>query len=143
MEVVAMNNVLCRETDMALNECSIQSDVISMDTSMNEESYITAPMAAIVSPINTTEEELHTLFEAAISGRLLAMREQMNRISGPLAAHQQCRYETEALPVIKKQPVHMRLFNSPWQRVIVFSCLGLILAMVGFDLMGLLILAVR
>jgi len=138
-----MNSVLCRETDTVLNEYSVQSDVISMNTSINEESYVTTPMMAAVRPTSISDDDLHTLFEAAISSRLLAMREQMDRISGPLAARQQRRYETEALPVIKKQPVNMRLFNSIWQRVIVFSCLGLMLAMVGFDIMGLLILAVR
>ncbi len=138
-----MNSVLCRETSVALNEYSVQSDVISMDTPISEDSYATAPMMAVVRPTSMSEDDLHTLFEAAISSRLLAMREQMDRISGPLATRQQRHYETEALPVIKKQPVNMRLFNSTWQRVIVCSSLGLILAMIGFDIMGLLILAAR
>ncbi len=138
-----MNSVLCRETDTVLNEYSVQSDVISMNTSMDEESYVTAPMMAVVRPSSTTEEELHDMFEAAISTRLLAMREQMNRISGPLTPSRKRFYETETLPTFKTQLTNMYAFSNRWQRIVLFGCLGLMLAMIGFDIMGLLILAVR
>ncbi len=138
-----MNSVLCRETDVALNECNVSSDMISMNTSMDEESYVTAPMMAAVRPSSTTEEELHDMFEAAISTRLLAMREQMNRISGPLTPNQKHFYETETLPTFKTQLVNMYTFSNRWQRIVLLSCSGLMLAMIGFDVMGLLILAMR
>ena len=137
-----MNSVLCRETDVALNECSVSSDMISMNTSMDEESYVTAPMM-VVRPTSTTEEELHDLFEAAISTRLLGMREQMNRISGPLTLNREHFYETETLPTFKTQLANMYASSSRWQRTVFFICLGLMLAMIGFDIMGLLILVAR
>ena len=138
-----MNSVLCRETDVALNECSVLSDMISMNTSMDEESYMTTPMMAVVRPSSTTEEELHDMFEAAISTRLLGMREQMDRISGPLPPNREHFYETETLPTFKTQLANMYASSSRWQRTVFFICLGLMLAMIGFDIMGLLILAAR
>ena len=135
-----MNSVLCEMTNPALNKCGLESDNIYMNTAQYEEAYATAPIAA-VGPINTAEEELHLLFESAISSRLLAMREQMDRISGPLPQTQN--YQTEALPVVAEQPKGHLLFHSSWQRALVYSSLGLILTMLGFDLMGLLVLFTR
>lgn len=130
-----MNSVLCRVTDAALNEC------VRMNAVPDEVSYATAPMA-VVQPASLGEEELHTLFESAISSRLLAMREQMDRISGPLPYFLQSRdYETEKLPLI--QPKKARLFSRSLQRTILFGSLGLMLTMLGFDLMGLLVLYTR
>lgn len=138
-----MNNVLCRDTDVALNECDVESDMISMDTSMNEESYMTTPMVAMVRPVSTTEEDLHNMFEAAISTRLLAMRTQIDRISGPLSPSRKRFYETKTLPTFKTQLANIYAFSSLLQRIVLFGCLGLMLAMIGFDVMGLLILAAR
>jgi hypothetical protein len=114
-----------------------------MNTSMDEESYVTAPMMAVVRPNSTTEEELYDMFEAAISDRLLSMREQMNRISGQLTPNRKCFYETETLPTLKTQLTNVYASTSRWQRIVLFGCLGLMLAMIGFDVMGLLILAAR
>ncbi|GAC1655633.1 MAG: hypothetical protein NVS4B12_28110 [Ktedonobacteraceae bacterium] len=136
-----MNSVLCRATDTGVNEYMLQSDRERMNTTL-EESYATAPMAT-VRPTSISEEELHTLFEAAISSRLLAMREQMQRISGPLLYHQQFRYETDALPVLETQPQKTPLFRHNWQRIMLFSSLSLMLTLMGFDLMGLLVLYMR
>lgn len=134
-----MNSVLSRATDAALNKCVLASDMVNMSAT-SQESYATSPMAAVRPASLDEEEELHTLFEAAISDRLLAMREQMDRISGPLPYNQQRRYETDMLPVIEKQPERTDAFQNPWQRAILYGSLGLMLAMLGFDLMGLLVL---
>ena len=144
-----MNSVLCRTTDATLNECLLESDRMSMDVAHGrdasgpyEESYATAPMAA-VSPVSLGEEELHTLFESAISSRLSAMREQMDRISGPLPSTPSRWYETDVLPVVAKQPRKLFVFGSSWQRTLLYGSLGLMLTMLGFDLMGLLVLYTR
>ncbi|GAC1393610.1 MAG: hypothetical protein NVS4B11_22650 [Ktedonobacteraceae bacterium] len=137
-----MNSVLCRVTDTELDECRMQSAMVNVNEATTEESYATAPIAA-VRPTSSSEEDLHTLFEAAISGRLLAMREQMDRISGPLPDNQQRRYETDVLPAIEKQPERIQLLHGTWQRIVLFGSLGLMLTMIGFDLMGLLVLYMR
>jgi len=112
-----------------------------MNVAQHEESYATAPMM-VVQPASFGEEELHVLFESAISSRLLAMREQMDRISGPLPFAELRSYETEVLPVVVKQPEKLFVFR-PWQRTLLCGSLGLMLTMVGFDLMGLLVLCTR
>ncbi len=138
-----MNNVLCRATDAELSEYRLQADRFSMNVSPIEESYLTAPMLAMASP-STSEEDLHTSFEAAISGRLLAMQERMERISSSLQYNQQRRYETEILPAIEKQSKNTKsLFYRRCQHVVLFGCCGLLLIITGFDLMGLLILCTR
>ena len=104
--------------------------------------YATAPMAT-VQPARLGEEELHTLFESAISSRLLAMREQMDRISGPLPYTQSRWYETDVLPVVAKQPKPHVAFRNRWQRALLYISLGLMLTMIGFDLMGVLVLCTR
>ena len=139
-----MNSVLCRVTDAAMNECLSEAGVVHTNAAPDEELYTTAPMA-VVQPVDSGEEELHTLFESAISSRLLAMREQMDRISGPLPHYtQQRRYETDMLlPVVEAQSKKALVFHNPWQRTILFGSLGLMLTMLGFDLMGLLVLYAR
>ena len=139
-----MNSVLCRVTDATINECLLEADVVHMNAAPDEELYATAPMAA-VQPVDCGEEELHTLFESAISSRLLAMRDQMDRISGPLPYYpQQRRYETDMLPIVEAEPKKKTLvLCNPWQRTMLFGSLCLMLTMLGFDLMGLLVLYVR
>ncbi|GAC1435622.1 MAG: hypothetical protein PVS3B3_26800 [Ktedonobacteraceae bacterium] len=137
-----MNSVLCRTTDAALNECVFEADRMSMSIAHYEESYVTAPMAA-VQPVKLGEEELHTLFESAISSRLFAMRDQMDRISGPLPYTQLRSYETDILPVVAKQSQKLFVFRSSLQRTLLLTSLGLMLTMIGFDLMGLLVLCTR
>ena len=137
-----MNSVLCRTTDAALNKCLLESDKMNMNRAQCNESYATAPMA-VVRPTNLEEEELHTLFESAISSRLLAMRTQMDRISGPLPYTQSRWYETDMLPVVAKQPKNLFMFRSSFQRTLLYSSLCLMLTTLGFDLMGVLVLCTR
>ena len=135
-----MSSVLCRTTDAALNECLLESD--GKNVAQHEVSYETTPIA-VVRPANFGEEELHSLFESAISSRLLAMREQMDRISGPLPYTQSRSYETDVLPIVTKQTKELFVFRGSWQRTLLYSSLGLMLTMIGFDLMGLLVLYTR
>ncbi len=137
-----MNSVLCRTTDAMLNECQLASDKMNMDVAQYEESYATAPMA-VVRPANVEEEELHTLFESAISSRLSAMRTQMDRISGPLPYTQSRSYDTDILPIIATQPKKLFMFRSSFQRMLLYGSLCLMLTMLGFDLMGVLVLCTR
>ena len=135
-----MNSVLCERSNPALNKYQRASDNIYMNRAQYEEAYATAPMPAVGTK-NIAEEELHLLFESAISCRLLAMREQMDRISGPLPQPRNC--QTEALPIVAKQPKSRLVFHRSWQRALVYGSLGLMLTMLGFDLMGLLVLFTR
>ncbi len=135
-----MNSFLYKILDTELNECVLESDTTTMEISARKESYATTPMMA-VKLTNESEEDIHTAFEAAISGRLLAMRERMNRISGPLPSSR--RYKMERLPPVKGVLKQRNAQRGAFARAVLLSCYGLTLALLGFDLMGILILCAR
>ena len=132
------------------------------DTAVVEDRFVTMPVLPAVpayQPAN--EEELHTSFEQAISDRLLAVNKQLSLKSGPLAHTERLELNTE--PLI--QPRHHssmtnvtpataplqqyrgkllpELLGNIWQRSIIFASLTLMLMLLGFDLMGLLVLHMR
>jgi hypothetical protein len=85
-----------------------------------EECYDTTPILAITPLLERPdEEELHTQFEEALYERATAFRSRLKslRDSAPL------RHRT--------------------QRVLIYSCSALSLILLGFDLMGLLVLHMR
>jgi hypothetical protein len=128
-------------------------------TSMIEDWFATTP-ALLVAPsyLLSDEEELHTSFEQAISDRLIAVNKRLSLISGTLTDSQQ----------IHTRPLHQTYLpanesnesneandkpsprsaayapaNSPetsWQRSILLGGLALMFLLVGFDIMGLLVL---
>ena len=125
-------------------------------TSMIEDWFATTP-ALLVAPSNllSDEEELHTSFEQAISDRLIAVNKRLSLISGPLTNSQQIHAQTtrplhqtylpanEANDMPSSRPAACAPANSPaisWQRSILLGGLALMLLLVGFDIMGLLVL---
>jgi hypothetical protein len=128
-----------------------------------EESYDTTPMMAVSSPVEHgyEEEELHTSFEQAISGRVSALQGRLSRLSAPQPVA--VSYATDPLSqtavvslvantdshAVTTGPLHMAslptlsLSASLRQRGIVLASLALGFAMLGFDLMGLLVLHMR
>lgn len=143
-----MSSTLCVTTEVALDNYALQMDNMSV-----EDSYATAPIVAI-QPFyqRLDEEELYTSFEEAISDRLVALRGRLDRIST-----QQLQYNTDpvvSFPTACKIPEEVMplpalphsavgpLFNE-WQQVVMFVSLALMCMMIGFDLMGLLVLHMR
>jgi hypothetical protein len=156
-----MNATLCRTTDVELE----LSDLVSLD-----EVYATAPMVAITPlPQLPDEEELHSQFEAALRERTTAFDSCFNRLrdsswytevsaisllSSPLATpkteslaemaiaetssvHTDQVYATQMQTI--KQMSH-GLWNRSVQRAFIFCCFALSCMLLGFDVMGLLIL---
>ena len=124
------------------------------DTSELEDRFATMPeMPAYQQP---NEEELHTSFEAAISNRACLLNRQLSLKSGPLTytGAQYAQPTTEPLSDsnsfvksidIPELPQPQVRFSSSyssnaWQRTIVFACAALMLMLLGFDMMGLLVL---
>ncbi len=137
-----MNSVLCLSTDAELDDCRTQTDMTTMVNAPTlEESYATTPMRALnaVRLVSDDEEELHTSFEEAISGRLVAMQGRLSRISGPLLHNQHTHRDTDPVIVPVNQE-STRSFGKAWQRRVLFGSLGLMCVTIGFDLMGLLVL---
>lgn len=142
-------------TDIELDDYTVQTDDLSV-----EDNYATTPMVAI-QPLYEypDEEEFYASFEKAISDRLLAVQERLSRISTPMLSTQEVQcdthpYEsprTETLqPVCAPMPLvvsrgesRLSLFGIDWQRVVIFACFTLMCILIGFDLMGLLVLHMR
>jgi hypothetical protein len=121
------------------------------DTSQLEDGFATMPeMPAYQQP---NEEELHTSFEAAISNRACLLNRQLSLKSGPLT-YTNVQPTTEPLHPsnalaksidIPGQPQPEITFSSShsgnvWQRTIIFACSALMFMLIGFDMMGLLVL---
>jgi hypothetical protein len=129
-----------------------------------EDRFATMPVISVVSVVPVqqpvSEEELHTSFERAISDRLFLVNRQLKLKSGPLA-DSRLRLMTE--PLGSGQPVAVTdglVFPAPvqrqssrkflpalpgiaWQRGLIFANLAFVLILIGFDLMGLLMLYVH
>jgi hypothetical protein len=104
--------------------------------------YVTAPMAAVL-PVDqpSSEEELHSSFEEAISGRLLAVNNRLDRLSSmshPVVAYRQTgTFSVVSGPLFLTQPPVLR---HPWRKILIGVALVCICVLIGFDLMGLLVL---
>lgn len=122
------------------------------DTRELEDRFATMPeMPAYRRP---NEEELHTSFEAAISNRACLLNRQLSLKSGPLtysgAQYIQPTTEPDSNSFVKSidipelQPPQVMFSSSysgsTWQRTIVFACAALMFMLLGFDMMGLLVL---
>ncbi len=113
-----------------------------------DDQFVTEPIVTI-QPEPLSEEELHTLFEQAISDRLLAVSERLSRISGPLTRRPETtRHERRAhsvavgvVPSTRPQnSMSSSLLSHTWQRSVTLVSLALLFMLVGFDLMGVLVL---
>jgi hypothetical protein len=104
--------------------------------------FVTEPIIAVETVYQQlAEEELHTLFEQAISDRLLAISMRLKRISGPLNAPQ--RVETATMLPGTQRRTRLSLPGKVWRRYLMLSSVALMLMLTGFDLMGMLVLFAR
>ena len=113
--------------------------------------FATEPVTAVqVADEYVSEEELYMLFEQAMSDRLFAFGARLSRSSESLTtpsemADQKARATSgESFP----SPMPLKLgagtwrtmMSNGWQRALTQVSLALMLVMLGFDLMGLLVL---
>ena len=136
-----------------------------------DEGYETTPILAIAPlPPRPDEEELHTLFEKALDERLIRFGSCLNRqrnsvahtevLKQTLFSSRQARPTTEPLSQLAKTcPVYrgqtyplqgqtkhkfLNIFlKKSTQRAIIYFCCALSFTLLGFDLMGLLVLHMR
>src|SRR5450432_3845805 len=121
--------------------------------------YATEPMPAIkkLPYQQPDEEELHTSFEEAISDRLLALHCRLSRLSNPTLAVQNAERNTDAVlsttastrnttaarELAQITGASDRLENitrHAWKRATIFACSATMFLLLGFDLMGFLVL---
>jgi hypothetical protein len=150
-----MISTLCMATDAELDNYTVQTDNLSV-----EDNYATIPMVAI-RPLyqQTDEEELYTSFEEAISDRLVALRGRLSRLSDPALSAQGLQYDmnpclspqskdlsayaTIPLPAVTNDKPRPVLLGTSWQHIVILASLALMCILIGFDLMGLLVLHMR
>src|SRR5689334_11443093 len=141
-----MNCTLTRATSAELNTYGTDANW-TPDTFSAHNAYATAPMAAVLPPYQPpTEEELHTSFEQAISHRTNELQERLSRYSHPALSAQYAQHSGRSTEMytIANDPAATRTQNrvsqAGWQRFIILPGLALIFMLIGFDLMGLLVL---
>jgi hypothetical protein len=119
------------------------------NTLLADNTYATIPMlavevqSALSRPVSTdtSEEELYASFEQAISDRVAAINSKLQRITrhtGPaLVPGSPCLLQKRACTKTARNPLQ---FLARWQRLLQLCCLALMFLLIGFDLMGLLVL---
>ncbi|MDQ2714850.1 MAG: hypothetical protein M3Z08_08090 [Chloroflexota bacterium] len=144
-----MNETHCQQAVLEHVTCPVATAFFKA-----EDGFSTTPMVVVkptYAPLN--EEELHTSFEHAISDRVLAVKLRLSRVSAPLVLSPSSWHE-ERIPTTRQdaayavpQSLASTLLKktrwSRWHLGITLGCLALLLLLIGFDLMGLLVLHAR
>jgi hypothetical protein len=148
-------------TAAKLNACYFDMPVSMAVTPLVSDRFATAPMltaAPAYQPLN--EEELHTSFEQAISDRLLVINKQLSLRSSSLSLqglepHRESLGRLnapasmlDALPTtapLQEESATLLpgLAKHTWLHGIIFGGLASMMMLIGFDLMGLLVLYIR
>ena len=132
---------------------TLMTEDLLADTSMLEDWFATMPVLPVVASQQVPdEEELHTSFEHAISDRLCAVNKQLSLMSGPLTDPERAYIQvtkqlsqSSSVPnseIVVPSVVHTNplWLGTVWQRNFMIISLALMFLLVGFDLMGLLVL---
>ena len=128
---------------IAYNPAETEPDIRCMttETDASEDIYSTTPLIVMRSMYRqSNEDELHSSFEQAISDRVYALNKQLKRLSVPLIENvpSQTAMQLQVEPPAK--PTHVPLLRPCTRQVMLLLTIAFMLIMVGFDLMGLLIL---
>ena len=123
---------------------------------VDDDQFATQPVPTVeTADEQLSEEELHALFEQAMSDRMQAISACLSPISGQLTHRPNTTHHRWDVSSVEVEPsteqsrqcsaagTWSSLLNTMWQRGITLACLALMLVMTGFDLMGLLILHMR
>ena len=133
------NSLICEPAD---TELDMQCVTIGM--TQHEDLFATAPMIALSSTAQQLdEEELYTSFEQAISDRARTISRQLSQLSGSVSGISTAQRTTDALSLWQAKTPERIIFGlkrHQWRAGILYICLALILMLLGFDLMGLLVL---
>jgi hypothetical protein len=126
-------------------ECSSETQLdlhcMPAQVLLEDDYFATVPMIVVRPAVvrqSAIEEELHTSFEEAISGRVAAVNRQLSNLSSPeLRACLPARADG-----VGKSKTRIPLLSAILARrqVITLLCLGLNLLLLGFDGMGVLVL---
>ena len=145
---------------MHYTQCASEqyANCVYADMPAVEDRFVTEPIIAVEAAYRQlNEDELHTLFEQAISDRVVAVSARLKRISGSLSDCLPVSPETTSQRM-RQAPIEMAASNwlpgvwesarslsprSLWRRSVIAASLALMLLLTGFDLMGVLVLQMR
>lgn len=130
-----MNAIFCSGigTEIALHDPAMKT----------EDCYATAPLSIVIPKPQVLDEDiLHASFDAALSDRVTALHNHWNSWSGQHVQLVTTAPLLDMHPGVSTEPLAACTMQSSyaWPQRIIYSCLVLILLMIGFDLMGLLVL---
>jgi hypothetical protein len=134
-----MNATLCK-TESLVDDLFYNTT----ETPAPQDLFATAPMKAIWREFDRQRaEEAYTSFEAAISNRVLALKERHISAYKRTGARGTVTSVMHTLASAATTIWHKVCSRRVWQRSLLLASLALMLMMVGFDLMGLLVLSAR
>ena len=133
----------CGRPGLAGNH-SVSSFYHTTATPAQQDFFATAPMQALWRvPDRQREEEAYTSFEAAISNRVLALKERHISAYLETGAHGGVSPAVDRLVYRASTLWRTVCARRIWKRGILLSSAALMLMLIGFDLMGLLVLYAR
>ena len=141
-----MTSTVASKTEVNIEQFCTQVVTLDQPVSFEESPYATAPMAAVLPTYQLpSEEELHSSFEKAISQRLMTTHSYITYLddfasseTGPLAHSTRC-----SAPLISPLPAQTSYFLRSRRKMFALIALASLFLLIGFDLMGLLILCLR
>jgi len=125
------------------NPAETEPDIRCMttETASLEDKYSTTPLIMMRSIYRqSNEDELHSSFEEAISDRVLALNRQLGHLSVPLIANVSAQSPMRDVIKLQNIPTCFTLLRSGSRQIMLLIAIAFMLIMVGFDLMGLLVL---
>lgn len=133
-----MSAILCPTTDIDLDVCVVPVAV--------NDGYETAPMVAVLpSPQVDDEETLYASFEEAINARCQTWKRLSDGSLYSVQSHTEKNYASSVSPMtdtlVNDQVIES--VHRNWWLGIMVACLALMLILIGFDVMGMLVLAMR
>ena len=125
------------------NPAETEPDIRCMTTktAAPEDMYSTTPLIMMRSIYRqSNEDELHSSFEEAISERVFALNKQLKHLSVSLIDNVSAQSSMCAVVKLQNNPTHFTLLRPGLRQVMLLTAIAFMLIMVGFDLMGLLLL---
>ena len=132
-----MHCTVCSPDESVDNTYAVSPDLVSIGDAL----YATTPMPAF-HPVfqQSDEEELYTSFEEAISDRVLAVKRQLSRLSGAHSRVRQSVSQVECGVSSRESGGALASVGNAWQSGVLLISVALMLILLGFDLMGLMVL---
>ena len=129
--------IVCSPDESVDDTYAVSPEMASSGDSL----YMTTPMPAF-RPVfqQPDEEELYTSFEEAISDRVLAVNRQLSHLSRAHRSVRQSVSQVECGRSSRESGGAFAWVGNAWQSGVLLLSTALMLVLLGFDLMGLLVL---